>query len=81
VPVLARHLEQGWQTLQAGVREKHAQPFAHEPVADVRVAVAIRSERSLCVVHMNCTEAVEADAIVDLRKRLVDSSRVGHVDA
>ena len=61
--------------------EKRAQPFAHEPLADVRVAVAIRSEWRLCVVYMDCAEAVEADAIVDLRKRLVDSGRVGHVDA
>ncbi len=67
--------------MQAWVREKRAQAFAHEPFADVRVAVAVRPERRLCIVHVHGAEAVQADAVVDFRKRLFDSGRVGHVDA
>jgi glutamyl/glutaminyl-tRNA synthetase len=62
------------------VREERAQAFSHEPFADVRVAVAVRPERRLRIVDMDSAQAVQADAVVDLRQRLVDSGRVGHVD-
>jgi hypothetical protein len=62
------------------VREKRAQAFSHQPFADVRVAVAVRPERGVPIVHVDGAEPVQADAVVDFRERLVDPSGVGHVD-
>ena len=81
MPVLAGNLEQSRQALYVGMGEKRSEAFAHEAFADVRVAVAIRPERRLRIVYVDGAEAVQADAVVDLRKRLFDSGRVGHVDA
>ena len=81
MPVLAGHLEQGRQALHVGMRQKRSKALAHEPFADVRMAIAVRPERRLGVVYVDGTEAVQADAVVDLGKHLVDPGRGGHVDA
>jgi hypothetical protein len=63
------------------MRQKRSKALAHEPFADVRMAIAVRPQRRLRIVYVDGAEAVQADAVVDLREHLVDPSRVGHVDA
>jgi hypothetical protein len=50
--VLAGNLEDGGQPLELGVREERAEALAHEAAEDVVVAVAVRAERRLGVVHV-----------------------------
>jgi hypothetical protein len=52
VPVRSRNLEVGRKALHLRVREEHAEPFAHQALADVVVAVAVRAERRLRVVRV-----------------------------
>jgi len=80
VPVLSRDLEDGGEVLQAWVREERAEPLAHQSVADVLVAVAVRAERRLRVVRVQCPEPVEADPVVELGDRAVECAAVGDVD-
>lgn len=81
MPILAGHLEQSRQALYMGMREKRSEALPHEPFADVRMAIAVRPERRLRIVYVDRAEAIQADAVVDLRKHLIDPGRVGHVDA
>src|SRR5437879_4864801 len=62
----AGHLEDDGQTLQLRIREEDAQPFADQALADVVVAIAIRSERCFGVVRVQCTQSVEPDAPVEV---------------
>src|SRR5919201_5993394 len=62
--VLSRDLEQHRKLLQPRVSEERAEPFTHQPFADVLVAVPVRTERRLRVVRVQCVEAGEADLLV-----------------
>ena len=50
------------------------------PSADELVPVAIRAERRLRVVHVQDTDAVEADAGVEILERRVERGGIRHVD-
>jgi hypothetical protein len=79
--VLPRNLEEGRQTLQAGMREKDTELVAEETLADVRMAVAVRAEGRGRVVDVQRPQAIEADPRIDVLQKGVESSPVGHVDA
>jgi hypothetical protein len=53
------------ERLQLRVCEEDPELLAHQPVADVVVAVAVRAERRLRVVHVEAAQAVEADRAVE----------------
>ena len=77
-PGTSRSAGRPWK---AGVGEEDAEAVADQPLADVRVPVAVRAERGGRVVHVQDAEPVEADAAVHLRYDLVEPGRVGHVVA
>jgi hypothetical protein len=52
VAIRAGNLEVGRQTLELRMREEDAELLAEQAVADVVVAVSIRPERGLRVVHV-----------------------------
>src|SRR4051812_35301879 len=54
------------------MRKEDAELLAEHTVADVVVAVAIRSERRLRVVHVERAQPVEPDLLVDLGEHLVE---------
>ena len=62
VAVRTRRLHHGRQLLQRGMREERAEPLAELALEHVRVAVAVRAERRLRVVHVERAQPVEADA-------------------
>jgi hypothetical protein len=80
VAVGPRRLENCGQALQPRVREEDAEPLAHEPGADVRMAIAVRAERRSGVVHVQAAQPVEADLCLHLGDCLVEDSRIGDVD-
>ena len=61
--------------------EEGCEPVADEALADELVAIAIRAERCLRVVHVEDAEAVEPDRGVELLERGVERGGIGHVDA
>src|SRR5919199_2634484 len=63
--VLARHLEQGGQSLELWMTQEDAELLADQALADVRVPVAVRAERGSRVVHVQGAEPVEPDPRVD----------------
>src|SRR5580765_5625738 len=79
--VLAGNLEHGRQSLQPRMREEDSQPFPDQPVADVVVPVAVRAERRLGVVGVQCTQAIQADAVVEVGEQGVEDNGIGDVDA
>src|SRR3954447_2337009 len=79
VAVGAGNFEDDGQLLHCGVREEHADPFAHHAVPDVVVAVAVRAERRLRVVRMEHAQPIEADPRVDVAQKRVVRVGVGDV--
>src|SRR5215831_2894754 len=80
VAVGSRDLQHGREVLHPGVREEHPQAVAHQPVADVVVAVAVRPEWRLRVVRVQRAQPVEPDALVNLLEAGVPRLWIGHVD-
>ena len=81
MPVGPWDLEQGREALQLRVSEEDRELVAHQAVADVVVPVAVRAERRLGVVGMECTEAIQADPVVEVGEQGVENDGIGDVDA
>ena len=60
---------------EGGVAEEGREPVADEPPADELVAVAVRAERRLRVVHVQDAEPIEPDARVEIGERVVERGR------
>jgi len=81
VPVLARDLEDGRETLEAWVGEEHPELIREHAFADVRVPVPVGAELRSGVVDVERAEAVEADGLLDLVEARVERGGIRHVDA
>src|SRR5919204_2370514 len=79
--VLSRDLEQHRKLLQPRVREERAEPFTHQPFADVLVSVPVRAERRLRVVRVQCAQAVEPDFLVQVVEQRVECGGLRRADA
>jgi hypothetical protein len=66
---------------EQAVGEKHAEPLAHEAVRHGVVAVPVRPQRRLRVVHVQAAQAVEADEPVDVCQEGVEHVGIRHVVA
>ena len=77
----AVRLEDRGQRLEGRVRDERADAVLHHAEAQGRVAVAIRAERRVRVVHVEAAQPVEPDRGVEARERLVEGVGVGDVDA
>jgi hypothetical protein len=80
VPV-AWNLKQRRLSLKLRVPEEDAELLAHQAVADVLVAVAVRAERRLRVVHVQAAQALDADVPAELPEQVVERGRLGDVVA
>ena len=78
---VARHFQQRGEPLELGMREKDAELLAHQPVADVVVAISVRAEGRLRVVHVQAAQPLEPELLVELGDRGLECGLVGHVDA
>src|SRR5436305_11034901 len=67
------------EALQARVREEDAHLLADLSLEDVRVPVAVRSERRFGVVDVERAELLEPDRGVELVEARVERGRIGHV--
>ena len=67
--------------LQRGVGEEGAEVLAHLSLEHVRVPVAVRAERRRGVVDVQCPQAIQADARVELTDELVDLLGIADVVA
>jgi len=65
-------LQHSGQSLESRVAEEDAEPLVEQSFEDVRVPVAVRSERRLRVVDVQRTQPVEADRGVDLVEQRVE---------
>ena len=74
-------LQDGREALDARVREEDRELLPSWPLADVRVAVAVRPELGGRVVDVEAAEAVEPDPLVELRRASSRGRPVGDVDA
>jgi len=81
VAVRARNLENRRQPLQLRVAEEDAHAFGDLTLAEVRMTVAVRVERRAGVVHVECPQSIEANALLDLVHADVQRRAVRHVDA
>jgi hypothetical protein len=68
----ARHLEDRRQLLDGGMGEERAEPLAELALADIRVPVAVRPQRGVGVVHVQRTEPVETDGVVEFAQQRVE---------
>ena len=66
VPVRSGNLEDGREPLELRVREEEAEVLAHFALADVGVAVPVRTEPGGGVVHVQSAQAVEARGVKPL---------------
>src|SRR4051812_41146262 len=73
--------EERGQALKPRVREEDAELAAEHTLADVRVSVAVRTERVPRVVDVQRAQAVEADQVVELVEQIVDDLALRDVDA
>ena len=71
----SRHLEHCRSPWSAGMRQEHAELVAHQPFADVVVAVAVRPEWLLRVVDVQGLDPVEPDLRVHFFYDAVQRSR------
>jgi len=72
VAVLPGNLEERRQLLQLWMCEEDPQVFAEHAVADVRVPVSVRGQRSLRVVRVQGAQPFEADVLVDLGEHAIE---------
>jgi hypothetical protein len=81
VAVGARDLQNRGQPLQLGVAEEDAHALGDLSLAQVRVAVAVGAQRCSGVVHMQRSQAVEADALLDLVQASVQRRAIRDIGA
>ena len=66
MPVRARSLQDCREFLQSRIRQEPSEPFSHQTRSEVGMAIAIRAQRGVSVVHVKGPEPVAADAPIDL---------------
>ena len=75
----AGRLEDRRQSLNAWIGEEDAEAFAHHPLEDVSVPVAVRAELGRRIVEVEAAQPVDADALVDRVEGRGEGRRVGDV--